>query len=240
MIQCLQALCSQSERQGPMIKTLIFDVYDTIIQVKSGGSAEIVRAHLLEHGFETDKEEFHALWGRYYRAAELEEGFRFEQQMFRDRIGWLFGHYGCMADPAPAYDDTLAEALKRIPYPESRAAIDALRKKYRVVIGSNTDDFLMYHHLAKDGIEADAYYTSESLKCYKPKPQFYHAILKAEGIEPSEAVFIGDSLNEDVKTPLALGMHAIWVNRKKPHQDIGQDATVNDLMQLESVLDGLA
>ena len=219
-----------------MISTLIFDVYDTIIQVKSGGSAEIVREHLKNSGFETDKEEFHKLWSRYYRAAELEEGFRLEQQIFRDRVAWLYGRYGCMDDPAPAYEATLAEAKRRIPYPESRAAIDALRKEYRVVIGSNTDDFLMYMHLAKDGIQADAYYTSEGLKCYKPKLQFYESILKCEGIKPCEAVFIGDSINEDVKTPLSLGMHAIWVDRKKPFQDAGQDATVSDLTQIESVL----
>ena len=220
-----------------MIKTLIFDVYDTIIQVKSGGSAEIVRAHLKELGFETPKEEFHKLWGQYYRAAELEENFRLEQQIFRDRVGWLYGYYGCMADPAPAYDATLEEAKKRIPYPESRAALDALRKKYRVVIGSNTDDFLMFMHLAKDGIEADAYYPSEVLKCYKPRPEFYRAILEAEGTDPSEAVFIGDSVNEDVKAPKSLGMRAVWVNRKKPPQDTGQDASVSSLLQLEQVLE---
>ena len=220
-----------------MITTLIFDVYDTIIQVKSGGSAEIVREYLKKSGFETDKKEFHDLWSRYYRAAELEEGFRLEQQIFRDRVAWLFGKYGCMEDPAPAYDETLKEAKRRVPYPESRAAIDALRKKYRVVIGSNTDDFLMYMHLARDGIEADAYYTSEGLKCYKPKPGFYRAILDAEGIRPCEAVFIGDSINEDVKVPLSLGMHSIWVNRKKPFQDLGQDATVSSLLQIESALE---
>ena len=220
-----------------MITTLIFDVYDTIIQVRSGGSAEIVREHLKNSGFETDKEEFHKLWSQYYRAAEMEQGFRLEQQIFRDRVAWLYGKYGCMADPAPAYEATLAEAKKRVPYPESRGAIDDLRRKYRVVIGSNTDDFLMYMHLAKDGIEADAYYTSEGLKCYKPKPEFYRAILDAEGIEPCEAVFIGDSVNEDVKAPLSLGMRAIWVNRKKSLQDAGQDATVSDLTMIAGALE---
>ncbi len=222
-----------------MITTLIFDVYDTIVQVKSGGSAEIVREHLKRSGYKTDKEEFHKLWGSYYRAAEMEEGFRLEQQIFRDRVAWLYGRYGCMDDPAPAYDATLEEAKKRIPYPESRMAIDSLKKKYRVVTGSNTDDFLMYMHLAKDGIEADAYYTSEGLKCYKPKHAFYESILKAEGIEPGQAVFIGDSINEDVKTPLSLGMHAVWVNRKKPFQDAGQDATVSSLLQIEEALEAI-
>ena len=220
-----------------MIKTLIFDVYETIVKVKAGGSAEIVRAHLKDAGFDTPKEEFHKLWSRYYRAAELEEGFRLEQQIFRDRVGWLFGHYGCMADPAPAYDATLEEAKRRVPYPESREALDALRGKYRVVIGSNTDDFLMLMHLAKDGIQADAYYTSERLKCYKPKPQFYEAILKAEGIDPGEAVFIGDSLNEDIIAPKELGLHTVWVNRWKPFQDAGQDATVGSLLELEKALE---
>ncbi|MBR5731529.1 MAG: HAD family hydrolase, partial [Firmicutes bacterium] len=76
----------------------------------------------------------------------------------------------------------------------------------------------------------------EGLKIYKPRPQFYLAILEKEGIRPEEAVFIGDSVLEDVQAPKELGMRAIWVNRRKTSAPYGQDAEVRGLDELEDIL----
>ena len=197
-----------------MIKTLIFDVYGTIIAFERGRNAETVRGFMRRAGTETPKEEVHRLWGEYYRAAELdEENFRTEAQIFQDRIAWLYERYGCKADPKEAYSATSAISERRTAYPEAKAAIARLREKYRVVAGSNADNFPLRLNLGDAGIEMDAYYTSEELRIYKPRPEFYKKILEAEGLRPEEAVFIGDSPLEDVQAPRRLGLHAVWVNR---------------------------
>ena len=82
----------------------------------------------------------------------------------------------------------------------------------------------------------DAYYTSEDLMIYKPRPDFYKKILEAEGLLPEEAVFIGDSIAEDVQAPKALGMRAIWVNRIKTPAPYGKDAEVKGLDEIEDAL----
>ena len=219
-----------------MITTLIFDVYGTIIAYEHGKNAGIVIDSMREAGIDPPKDELNRLWGEYYRAAELEDEFRTEAQIFEDRVAWLYERYGCTADPSEAYRKTAEVSKLRVAFPEAKAAIDRLRKSYRVVIGSNTDDGPMFAHLEKSGIEADAYYTSEDLRCYKPSPEFYRKILEAEGIEPEQALFVGDSVQEDVRAPKDLGMHAVWVNRRKPHAEYGQDFTVSSLAEIEEKL----
>lgn len=219
-----------------MIKTLIFDIYGTVIAFEHGLNAETVRDLMRKNGVETPKEEVHRLWGEYYRAAELEDNFRTEAQIFQDRIAWLYKRYGCKGDPMEAYNATSATSKKRVAYPEAKDAIEKLRQKYRVVAGSNADKLPLHLNMGDAGIEMDAYYTSEDLMIYKPRPDFYKKILKAEGLRPEEAVFIGDTIAEDVQAPKALGMHAVWVNRIKTPAPYGQDAEVKGLDEIEDVL----
>ena len=221
-----------------MITTLIFDVYGTIIAFERGRNAEIVREFMRRAGVETPKEEVHRLWGEYYRDAELNDRvFRTEAQVFQDRIAFLYDRYGCKADPLEAYNATSALSEKRVAYPEAKDAIASLRKKYRVVTGSNADDYPLRLNMDGAGIAMDEYYSSEGLKIYKPRPEFYLAILEKEGKHPEKAVFIGDSALEDVQAPKALGMRTIWVNRRKPPEDFGQDAEVKGLDEIGIALE---
>ena len=222
-----------------MIKTLIFDIYGTIICFEHGLNTETVRSFMRREGVETPKEEVHRLWSEYYRAAELEDAFRTEAQIFQDRIAWLYKRYGCKGDPMEAYNATSAISEERVAFPEAKEAIKQLRRKYRVAAGSNADNFPLHLNMDGAGIEMDAYYTSEDLRIYKPRPEFYRAILEAEGIRPEEAVFIGDSPAEDVQAPKELGMHAIWINRRKPSADYGQDAEIKSLLEIAGIVDKL-
>ena len=60
-------------------------------------------------------------------------------------------------------------------------------------------------------------FTSQSLQAYKPKREFYTAILKKLALRPEETLFVGDSLKNDVQGPQSVGMRACWVNRKEGH-----------------------
>lgn len=47
--------------------------------------------------------------------------------------------------------------------------------------------------------------------CTKPDPEIYRRALARLGVEPSEALFVGDSFPNDVKAPAALGMKTAGV-----------------------------
>ena len=215
-----------------MIKTVIFDIYDTLILVERHANADIVMEHLRRAGIEPDREEFLKRWSSYYRAAELSDEFRTEAEIFYDRVAWLYGVYGCGDDPRRAYNATVEKSAGRVAYPDAAETLAALRKQYRVVAGTNADDAPLTAHLKKNGLQLDALYTSEDLRIYKPKEEIYLAILEAEGIRPEEAVFVGDSHKEDVEAPTALGIRSIWVNRGITPKDYGQIFTADSLSGL--------
>ena len=215
-----------------MIKAIIFDIYDTIIQVERHANADIVIEHLRRRGAEPDRDDFLKLWGDYYRRAELSDEFRTEAEIFYDRVAWLYGICGCGDDPRTAYNATVEKSVQRIAYPDAADALAALRKRFRVVAGSNADNAPLTAHLSKCGVEMDALYTSESFKLYKPRPAFYQAILDAEGIKPEEALFVGDSHKEDVEVPASMGIRSIWMRRGRPARDYGQIFTADSLAEM--------
>jgi putative hydrolase of the HAD superfamily len=55
----------------------------------------------------------------------------------------------------------------------------------------------------------DAVVFSSEVGRRKPAPEVYSAALKAIGVEPRDALFVGDRVREDYEGPLALGMRAV-------------------------------
>lgn len=51
----------------------------------------------------------------------------------------------------------------------------------------------------------------------KPDPAIYHLACRHLDVAPEHALFVGDSYNMDVKTPLALGMQAIHISKSPRH-----------------------
>ncbi len=49
----------------------------------------------------------------------------------------------------------------------------------------------------------------------KPNPAFYRLALEAVGVEPAEAVMVGDSYRADVRGAWSAGMDAVWLDRRE-------------------------
>lgn len=109
---------------------------------------------------------------------------------------------------------------RRTVFPETTRAIEQLRKKYRVVIGSTTDTAPLLLNMKRNYLTIDEIYTSELIEKYKPSPDFYKYILQREGCRASEAVFIGDSLLDDVAGPKRVGMTTVLVDRKNKYSSV--------------------
>jgi HAD superfamily hydrolase (TIGR01662 family) len=76
--------------------------------------------------------------------------------------------------------------------------------------------------------------TSAELRKRKPRPDVFTEALKALNIKPSEAVFIGDSLQADILGAKTVGMSSIHVLRKTAEEDsifVTPDVTVSSLTE---------
>ncbi len=62
----------------------------------------------------------------------------------------------------------------------------------------------------------DCLVTSEEAGEEKPSPLMFRSTLKKLGIQPAEAVYVGDSLDRDVEGASACGIHAVWFLADRP------------------------
>ena len=66
----------------------------------------------------------------------------------------------------------------------------------------------------------------------KPNPKIFHEALRLSGVDPAEAVHIGDSFEDDVKGASAAGLHAILIERHPRHRKLEGIRTIHDLQEL--------
>jgi putative hydrolase of the HAD superfamily len=74
--------------------------------------------------------------------------------------------------------------------------------------------------VADHRLDVDAVVDSRSHGRVKPHPTIFRAALERLDVEPSDAVMVGDSLEEDVEGARALGMRAILIDRDDRHPEV--------------------
>lgn len=86
------------------------------------------------------------------------------------------------------------------------------------------------------GLPADHIVTSEELGVAKPDPAFFDRVLElGDTVDPTDVLYVGDRVDNDVLPALAHGMHVCWVRRGPwgALQELPEDA------EPDLVLDGL-
>lgn len=197
-----------------MLKAVIFDVYGTLVSTGTG-SVDAARAILLKNDrSDIDPKAFYARWKQLHRAHMNEPAFVLEEEIFLRDLRALFAEYGVDGDADSDVRIMLDTLGRRSAFPETKAVLDALLPQTTVCIGSTTDTAPLLSDLARNGLTVHHVFTSESLRAYKPAPVFYEKILSALRLRPEEALFVGDSLGDDVLGPQSVGIRACWVDRK--------------------------
>jgi HAD superfamily hydrolase (TIGR01662 family) len=122
-------------------------------------------------------------------------------------------------------------------YPDAVETLESFRDEgFKMGLISNTkSDYAVRAILEKNDIEKyfSSVVTSASLRIRKPRPEIFARTLNDMAVIPSEAIFIGDSLDADISGARNIGMRAIHVERKPPeagHQASG-GATVASLTE---------
>ncbi len=215
------------------MKAIIFDAFGTLFKVTSGGSARTIINNIITSGGSVDEKEFLEEWKAYYKKHTIGGcDFMTERDIFISRIQMYYDRYCIDRSAENDADSLLTGAFEREAYPEVKVAIENLMEKYQVFIGSNTDHDVLESVIRKNDIKVHKIYTSETLKCYKPNPQFYISILDENGLSPQDVMFVGDSIMDDILGPKTIGIKTIWIDRNGIGGDSGQDYTITDLGEL--------
>ena len=92
---------------------------------------------------------------------------------------------------------------------ETKDIIKQLKNDSRVVCGTNTIDSHYYYLLNQGSYDIfDEVYASNLMGISKPDPDFYRYILKKEGIEPENIIFIDDT-EENIISAQKIGINSI-------------------------------
>ena len=240
------------------LKAVLFDMGSTLIEFENYTWDELRRLST-EKGYEFLKEknatvpgfdEFSkVLYDEFAKArAEIEENFNeleFEKVIFdffmRLNLGTSDGIYGSFLD---VYYKPVTDQLTLID-----GAADVLKhfkeKGLKIGLVSNTIFPGKYHlgELKKFGLYPylDAHFFSSDVGVRKPHPKIFQLALDKLEIDPSEGVFIGDRLKEDVGGAQDVGMKGIL----KYHEGrdytvpVTPDAQVTDLKELPQAISKL-
>ena len=107
-------------------------------------------------------------------------------------------------------------SLEFTPFPDANPALSELRERgLTVVIASNWDCSLP-DWLRPAGILelVDGVVTSAEVGAAKPNPRVFQRALGLAGVEPGEALHVGDKVDNDVEGAAAAGVRAVLIQRE--------------------------
>ena len=99
------------------------------------------------------------------------------------------------------------------PFPDSRPALEAIKKRYPIAILSNVEESIINASIAKLGVPFDLVITAERVESYKPAPDHWYAAMHELGADEEELFHLGASPFHDLETASLLGIPCGYVNR---------------------------
>ena len=221
-----------------MIKAIIFDAYGTLISTGNGSVKAAEKILTLNQRGDIDPKEFYARWKELHKKhIDNLDSFITEEKIFENDLRELYNLYSINGDYEKDVQVMLDTLGKRKAFPETRKVLEFLSQKHIVAIGSTSDTAPLLSDISNNHLNVAKVFTSESLRVYKPRKEFYEKILDALNVSVDEALFVGDSLIDDVEGPQSAGMRACWINRKGGTAgEYHPDFEINDLRELSGIL----
>ncbi|PYV89385.1 MAG: haloacid dehalogenase type II [Acidobacteria bacterium] len=209
---------------------LTFDCYGTLIDWESGIFSAL-RPILSAHRKSLDDARLLEVYGEL--EAQAEKGsFRSYREVLQCVVRGFGQKLGFT--PTRAEERSLPGSLQHWkPWPDTVAALQQLKARYRLAIVSNVDDDLFTPTARQLQVQFDQVITAQQAQCYKPSLGVFQLALKRIGASPEQLLHVGQSIYHDVLPAQSMGMSTVWVNRPSPRVGIGAVKRASGLPDLE-------
>ena len=219
-----------------MKKAIFCDFYGTLVHENGPISLEVVGRVAESCG--AAPEDVVAFWWERFGALSARccgVDFRTRYDIAVESFQETVERFGSPEDPR-ALTDRMVEHWCAPPlYEDARAFLEAAPAPVYLV--TNSDDHFVEEALRRYGLPVAGAVTSQAARYAKPRPEIFRFALERYGLRPGETVHLGDSLAGDVETPRALGIRALWLNRKGKPVPPGVEAAENLRRQLKEYLE---
>lgn len=127
-------------------------------------------------------------------------------------------------------------------FPETMQVIKTLKCNYSLGVISNGPGDIQHEKLNATGIGLymDVLLASGDFGIGKPDPRIFLRALELIKVSHEEAIFVGDSIKDDVLGAKGVGMYTIWINRMQSNRlpDLSAlDIEIEDLRELLPLLE---
>ena len=186
-----------------------------------------------------------ALWARFDGDGETASVLRGWAPGYRSRAWYesLLEHgvddaalAGELAERFPQVRRTMHEA-----YDDTHRVLADLKGTYKLGLVTNGASCLQREKI--DGADVGGYFDaiaiSGDLGIGKPDLRIFESVLDRLDVEPEQAAMVGNSLNSDIRSAQAAGIHAVWLNRAGKTRDdsIVPDLEIANLDELTAALE---
>jgi putative hydrolase of the HAD superfamily len=233
------------------IKAVLFDMFETLMMIRKNQefySPALMRmyGYLNKNGvnvpFDTFQKAYIKTRDDLYAKAEA----NLEEPHFNVRVSETLKSLGYNYDVsspivAAATAEFCDEFMTFVYLDENtEKLLRILHGKYKLGIISNfaipecVHKLLKTHDLDK---LFDAIVISGAVNKRKPSPEIFKRTLKVLGVSASETVFVGDTLDADIEGAKAVGMKAVYIERRSEKvEHVSPDQTIKSLSELPIVL----
>ena len=195
-------------------KLILFDNDDTLMDFQTGNRNAVSRL-LDEFGyFHPDRyEQYEAVNKECW--AELEQGKMAQNRLRLERFTRFFDRYPVPGDAARAAERFVTLLSRQsILLPHALDAVRAIAEKLPVVIVTNGMTVIQRNRFARSPLTTLArdIVISEEVGVSKPRPELFWLALERQGVDPRDALMIGDGAGSDIRGANNAGIDACWYN----------------------------
>jgi putative hydrolase of the HAD superfamily len=209
------------------VKAVLFDFFDTLVLIEGGENFYIpslrsLHKFLIKNGVNTSFEDFRQAYFEVRDRLYAETAENLEEPHFNIRISETLKKlgYNFSASNKIVVGATEAFSEEFMRYvrldAETPKVLQSLHGKYKLGIVSNfAIPECLRKLLEKFNLKEffDAIIISGEINKRKPSPEIFKKALEALQVKSSEAIFVGDTLNIDVKGAKNIGIKAILIER---------------------------
>ena len=222
---------------------LTFDCYGTLIDWEAG-ILSALKPVMTGAGVQMPDELILSLY------AEIEPAIQHEGYLtYRDTLRAAAEEFGKRAglDREGFDSDCLVNSIGSWPaFPDTVAALKALKKKFRLAIVSNVDDNLFVLTQSHLPVTFNWVVTAQQAGAYKPSIKMFELAFERIGLPRERILHVAQSIYHDIIPAKSLGLATVWVNRRQDKEGSGAtppaegkpDLEVPDLATLASLAVG--
>jgi putative hydrolase of the HAD superfamily len=224
-----------------LIRAIVFDLDNTLTDFMKMKSDAITAAidGMIDAGLQLPREMVRARIDAIYQEQGLEY-----QRVFDQLIESELGHIDpkILASGIVAYRRARESALVLYPHVQM-TLLELTRRGIRLGVVSDAPEAQVWLRLCSLSLQHvfDAVVTFEDTGQRKPSPAPFKEVLRRLGVEPTQALMIGDWAERDVVGAAGLGMKTVFARYGDTFdtQSSGADYEVDDVHELVAIVDEL-